>query len=109
MIHGENITVIRRTQSGVDAHNKAIYTETQETIENVLVGIQTAREQGADEYENTPIIGYKLYIPKTYTASLFNCEILVRGERFKVVGDPKGYAPCNIYGEWNRSVVVNNG
>lgn len=41
---GESVVLTVKTQSGVDAFNDPVYTETTETVANVLIGQPTAEE-----------------------------------------------------------------
>lgn len=44
------------------------------------------------------------HFPKTYTASLRDCQIRYGGREYPVIGDPQPYLDANCPGEWNRAV-----
>lgn len=49
---------------------------------------------------------YSLQFPKTFTGSLRNRRIKVRGETFSVIGDPKPYQGGNTPTRWHMPVQV---
>lgn len=58
-------------------------------------------------------IAIRIDIPKTYTKSLANSEIVINGTDtfldgriFKVVGDSGSYIAENTPGQWNRFITV---
>lgn len=52
-------------------------------------------------------VAYTLHFPKTWEGgSLKGCLVDVRGETFRVVGDPKPYTAANIPGRFNMPVEV---
>lgn len=106
MISGVTVQVVRREETGRDAFNMPTVIETSEDVENVLVAPATtadidgiARPEGDDTT-------LTLHFPKTYTASLRGCAVVVDGRRFEVAGDPMGYMEANTPGAWNRPVAV---
>ncbi len=56
MIRGTTVTLYERTQSGTDAFNRPVWTETPVTVDNVLVGEPTTDEAAAA----TDLFGKKL-------------------------------------------------
>lgn len=44
---------------------------------------------------------YTLHFPKTWSRSLRGASVVVRGEEYAVVGDPKPYTADNTPGEFN--------
>ena len=51
-------------------------------------------------------VAYTLCFPKDFSGSLRGCAVEVRGEPFRVVGDPQRHAEANTPGEWNLTVEV---
>lgn len=49
---------------------------------------------------------YTLHFPRTWTEPLERAEVVVRGERCRVVGKPKRYAEEATPGLWNLTVTV---
>lgn len=105
-MRGETITVLRRVKTGVDAGNNAIYKTTEELVGNVLVSPPTTADAGGERPDGITV-DLNLAFPRTYTGeALRGCSVLVRGERYKVVGDPQrvdgGLTPM----AWNMLVGV---
>lgn len=65
--------------------------------------LEAARPDGAE-------IALTVHFPKTWTASLRDCEIELDapydGERWRVIGEPKPYMDANTPGDWYLPVEV---
>lgn len=51
-------------------------------------------------------VTYTLHFPRGYSQDLRGARVTVRGETFKVVGDPKPYTESNVRGPWTMPVSV---
>lgn len=110
MISGTTVTVLRPTVTGTDRFNAPTYgTPTEETVVNVLIGLPTT----ADLEAGRPFgitVEYTLHFPKTYTASLEGCEVVLPAkygsDPYAVVGDPRPLMDENTPTPWNRPVMV---
>lgn len=72
---------------------------------DVLVCPGSASELDATR-PNGVEVTYTLHFPKTWTESLRDCSVAVRGETYRVIGDPKPYTAANTPGEWYLPVEV---
>lgn len=76
-----------------------------ETLEDVLVDpqeqVDIPTSTGSEERT-----AYILHFPKGYAGDLVGARIVVRGERFRVLGHPKPYTPENNPLDWNMPVKV---
>lgn len=106
MIRGITVTLCGRTQTGTDAFNAPIYTETEETVENVLV-TPTAAEEIVSEiqlYGKRSV--YELCIPKGDAHDWKNRNIRFFGQTFKSFGPVTQYIEANVPLRWNKKVKV---
>lgn len=74
---------------------------------NVLVQPATTQDLG-DVRINGDEVVFTLHFPKTYTTSLRDAKIVVRGIMCAVKGDPQPYTSENTPSVWNRTVEVVN-
>ena len=51
-------------------------------------------------------VSYTVHLPKGWAVPLRGAEAVVRGETFRVVGDPMPYAPANVPGAYSTPVEV---
>ncbi len=100
----EQVTVIR-TGKSYDELGEPIKGEDEREQVDVLVcpgataDLDVTRPNGA-------MVAYTLHFPKSYTKSLKDCRIEVRGNTYSVIGDPQPYSAANTPGEWNLTVEV---
>lgn len=104
---GETITVMRRTQTGLDEGNNPVYEDVAEEVPNVLVGAPNGDNAGDSNRPDGIRIDANLYFPRDYKGDALRGQtIVVRGHPYKVVGDPfpvdGGMTPT----EWNMTVPV---
>lgn len=104
LIKPEEVTVVRRALAMDDLGEPNGETETAETVMCVVAPGATA--DLAASRPNGVSVAYTLHFPKGYTESLYRAHVLVRGEEFAVVGDPKPYSDANTPGRYNRAVEV---
>ena len=105
-IKGIEVTLWTKVQTGTDAFNQAIYTETPVTVSNVLV-------QPTSVQENIDIVNlygrkavYTLGIPKGDTNTWENRKVSFWGKDFRVFGIPQEGIEDNIPLLWNKKVQV---
>lgn len=105
-IKGIDVTLYKKTKTGEDAFNNAIYTETAVTVSNVLVGQPTAQEiqELTDLYGKKAV--YTLAIPKGDTNDWEDCRVSFFGEDYHVFGIPLKGIECDIPLDWNMKVTV---
>lgn len=75
-----------------------------ETLENVLVDPQEQMDISTSATEEK--VAYILHFPIDYVGDLVKARVMVRGERFRVLGHPKPYTIENNLTEWNMAVEV---
>lgn len=106
MIAGIDILLHQKTISGYNDFNEPIYTETTETVSNVLV----APTSSDDVIDQNSLIGkkeiYTLAIPKGDTHDWENQTIEFWGKVWKSFGYSTIGIEDNIPLSWNRKVTV---
>lgn len=105
LIRGEAVTV-RTPTVGYDEHMEEAAAWSDSVVDGVLVTpgstsdvLEAARPDGAR-------VAFTLGFPKTFTASLRGCRVVVRGSEYAVIGDPQTFVQENVPGSWNRTAEV---
>ena len=109
MIHGIPISLVSKTQSGTDPFNRPVYTETVETVENVLVGQPTAEEAIETLNLTGRKVTYVLGIPKGDTHTWEGQDVILPAPfagRYRVIGIPVSGIDDMIPLSWNTKVQV---
>ena len=105
LIAGESVTV-RTPTIGYDEHMEEVVTWDEAIVTNVVVTPGAT----SDVLDSTRLDGtrvaFTLGFPKTFTASLRGCRVIVRGVECAVIGDPQPYTPENVPGAWNYTAEV---
>lgn len=105
-IQGMPVTLYQKTETGRDALNNPVYTETAVTVENVLV----ARPESEDEARALDLYGkrlaYTLGIPKGDAHDWTDKSVEFFGERFRTFGFPERGIEANVPGPWHKKVMV---
>lgn len=107
LLHGETVTVLRRTVE-YDDHNEPVETFEREDVDNVLVapGSTASVEDTARPYGTRAV--FTLGFPKTFSKRLRGCRVIVRcpedgdeGEHtYSVIGDPQPNNAGNCPTAW---------
>ena len=109
MIRGITATVLRPNPTGHDRLNNVTYGEpVREVVENVLVDSPNPQDMEAARKDGTTIV-LTLRFPKTYSASLRGCSVVLPApysDTFRVVGDPKPMLDANCPTPWHMDVNV---
>jgi hypothetical protein len=108
-MHGITITLIEKTQTGIDALNHPTYSEAEVSVDNVLVG-----EPTADEIANTMSLygkkaEYTLAIPKGDTHKWEDTFVILPDPfagKYKTIGHPTAGIDALIPLSWNKKVKV---
>lgn len=105
LIKGETVTVRTPTIS-YDEHMEEVEAWEETTVPNVVVTpgstsnvIESARPDGTR-------VEFTLGFPKSFTAPLRGCRVVVRGTEYAVIGDPQPLTPDNTPGPWNYTAEV---
>lgn len=104
LIATEPVTVITRRQDFDDVGDVVDVIESTAQVDCAVVPGATSDLDATRP--NGVRVAYTLHFPKTYTASLRDCAVEVRGTRYTVVGDPKQYTPENTPGPFGLTVEV---
>ena len=108
-MRGIDIVLYERTETGLDAFNCPVYTETPVTVENVLVGLPTVNEQvdAMDLYGKKAV--YTLGLPK---GDAHNWEagthVEFFGQRYETFGDVVQGIEALVPTPWHKKVMVSN-
>lgn len=106
LIKGVPVTLISKTQTNTDPFGNPIYTETEITVDNVLI----APVSGDDVINQLNLTGrkavYQLAIPKGDTNTWENQEVRFFGDRWRVFGVPTQGIDHLIPLDWNLKVMV---
>lgn len=105
-LHGITITLYSREQTGVDAFNRPVYTETAEQVDNVLIGEPSSDDITEELNLSGKKIAYTLGIPKGDTHTWTNRTVEFWGERFETVGKPVTGIQDLIPLDWDQNVKV---
>lgn len=99
LLTGETV-VVRTPNITYDGHMEAVETWSEQEIDNVVV----APGSTSDVTDTTRPWGtraaYTLGFPKTFSAPLRGCRVVVRGVEYAVVGDPQPNAMENCPTAW---------
>ena len=105
-IHGITVTLYQEVETGIDAFNRPIYTETAVQVENVLVSPASMSET----LDTVNLTGgkavYTLGIPKGDTHDWKDKKVEFFGETFRTFGEPLKGIEDMIPLEWNTKVQV---
>ena len=106
LIKGEDVTVIYFQEVSKNPFGESERSETSELVHDVLV-IPGATSDGVTQIRDEGVqVLYTLHFPKTFTRSLKDAQIKVRGITTHVVGDPDHYTLENTPGKWWMPVQV---
>lgn len=105
-IKGITVTLYEKTQTGTDAFNDPIYTETAINVDNVLVYPSTQTEilETVNLYGRKAV--YTLGIPKGDTHNWENRRIDFFGQSWRSFGIPSQGIEDMIPLDWNMKVTV---
>lgn len=106
MIKGETIILIDKVKDGVDPFGTATYTESEISVDNVIIGSPHFDSVVSDLQLYGKKLTYILGIPKGDTHDWTDKEVIIRGERFRTYGFPLTQTPANVPGKWNTQVKV---
>lgn len=106
MIKGVPVTLISKIKTGTDPFGAPIYSEIETVVENILVA-PTASDDVINRLNLTGRKAvYTLAIPKGDTHIWENQEVIIFGEKYKVVGPPLQGIENLIPSKWNKKVTV---
>lgn len=106
VLKGIDITLYEKTDAGLDEFNAMTYTETAETVHNVLIGSPTTDEIVNELQLTGRRLAYTLGIPKGDAHDWENKRVSFFGEDFRTIGSPTQGIESMIPLEWNKKVKV---
>ena len=105
LIAGETVTV-RTPTIGYDEHMEEVPSWSARPVENVVVTPGATSDVLDSTRPDGTRIAFTLGFPKSFTAPLRGCRVLVRGIECAVIGDPQPYTAENVPGAWNYTAEV---
>ena len=106
MIKGIPVTLYERVQTGVDAFNAPVYTETPVVVSNVLVTPASMEDVISSLQLYGRRMAYELCIPKGDAHSWEGCRVNFFGQSFRAYTPAEEYIEANVPLKWNKKVQV---
>ena len=106
MIKGISVTLYTKLQSGTDAFNRPVYTETAITVDDVLVSPAAAEDVTNELNLSGKHLIYQLCIPKGDTHDWEDKKISFFGRDFRSFGPVEEWIDANVPLRWNKKVKV---
>lgn len=106
MLKGTSVLLIVRTQTGTDAANRPVYSDSTVTVDNVLIGQPETDEVVNELNLSGKRIAYVLAIPKGDTHDWTDTFVSFWGMRFRTIGIPTQGIEENLPLSWNKKVRV---
>ena len=103
---GITVTLISRVQVGYDAFHAPVFTETEEQVDNVLVGEPSADDVSTSLGLYGKHVVYVLGIPKGDTHDWNDVRVRFFGQEFRSIGAPVEGIEENIPTPWHKKVKV---
>lgn len=105
-ITGETIRLLTPAVTGVDEGNNEVIELSESIVSDVLVAPGSTPDVWASNRPDGARVVFTLHFPKWFTANLRGCEVIVRGLRCRVVGDPQPYTLANTPTRWHMPAEV---
>lgn len=106
MIHGINVTLYQKQQTGEDAFGAPVFNEVSETVHNVLIGEPTTEELVNELQLYGKRLAYTLALPKGDAHDWHDVTVEFFGQRFRTYGDVTEGIEAMIPLHWNKKVKV---
>ena len=104
LIKPETVTFVFETKA-LDELGEPISSAIEEVVCEAVVAPGSTAELDASR-PNGYTVSYTLHLPKTWTRDLRGAKVRLRGETFRVIGEPMAYTSSNTPGKYNRPVEV---
>lgn len=105
MIRGESVTVLTPSIS-YDEHMEEVVSWSETQVGNVLVMPGATSDVDDSVRMHGTRVVFSLGLPKSFSASLRGCRVIVRGSTYSVIGDPQPATSDNVPDPWNRTADV---
>lgn len=99
LLHGETVT-LRTPTITYDEHRERVETWAEEQVADVVVAPGSTSDVADSDRPDGTRTGFSLAFPRTFSASLRGCHVVVRGIECAVVGDPQPNDPANCPTGW---------
>ena len=106
LLHGIPVTLTVRTAVGKNNYGETTYTETTDTVPNVIVGEPSTQEITDTMNLYGKMLAYTLAIPKGDSHDWMDTTVEFFGEKFRTIGAPTQGIDDMIPLEWNKKVKV---
>ena len=109
-MRGKPITVKTFEATGKDPFGSDVFADVESVVDNVLYSPGASSDVTESNRPSGAKVAYTLHFPKTFSGSLAGAKLLIEGEWYDVIGDPKPYMIENTPGDWWMTVeagVVN--
>lgn len=106
MITGIDVILHTKTQTGTDPFGAPVYTQTAQTVHNVLIGEPTTEEIIDELQLYGKRLAYTLAIPKGDTHNWEDVEVEFFGEKFHTYGTVVQGIEHLVPLSWNKKVKV---
>lgn len=105
-MRGMTVQIAIKTQTGVDALNNPIFTESYEDVPDVLVGQPTTDDITSSIQLYGKRCEYTLGIPRGDDHDWTDTKVIIFGKAYRTIGEPMRGIDANIPLRWNRNVKV---
>lgn len=102
MIHGITVSLCERTQTGMDAFNRPVYSIIETPVDNVLVYPATAEDVVSELSLSGKHLEYYLCVPKGDTHDWIDHDVKFFGQTWRVYGFPEEWIDANNPSIWNK-------
>ena len=102
MIRGITVTLCARTQSGTDAFNRPTYSETEESVDNVIAYPATSEDVISEQNLAGKHLEYYLCVPKDDKHTWTGQKVKFFGQTWRVYSYPEEWIEANNPTAWNR-------
>ena len=99
LLSGETVTLLTPTD-GHDEHMDEVRAWVREDVADVLVAPGSTSDVLDSSRPDGTRVAYTLGFPKTFSASLRGCHVIVRGVEHAVIGDPQPNNAANCPTPW---------
>lgn len=106
LIKGITVRLYERTQTGVDAFNHPVYSESPVDVKNVLVSPAEPQEITDELQLSGKRLVYTLCIPKEDNHNWQNRTVEFFGQKWRTFGFPQQWIPGMVPMDWNLKVKV---
>ncbi len=106
-MNGEQVTLIRRTETGRDPGGDIIWQQSETDVPDVLVADGSQSASTDSTRPDGVTVAKTLYFPREFAyESLRGCRVRIDGREYTVLGDPRPYAGGLNPTRWNLKVEV---